>query len=52
MSKKGKIVVLGATGNLGAYSAMEFINHGYDVNQLMVFLINMVLNMCLWIFAI
>ena len=31
MSKKGKIVVLGATGNLGAYSAMEFINHGYDV---------------------
>ena len=29
--KKGKVLVLGATGNLGAYSAVALKNVGYDV---------------------
>ena len=29
--KKGKVLVLGATGNLGAYSAVALKNAGYDV---------------------
>ena len=29
--KHGKILVLGATGNLGAYSAVQLKNEGFDV---------------------